>query len=129
MELLKKNEVYKIIGAAMEVHRLLGCGFLEAVYQEALELEFQARNIPYEREKTLQISYKGKKLKKEYVADFVCFDSVIVELKALSALNNDHLAQVINYLKATEIEIGLLINFGTASLEHKRLVYESKRKY
>jgi GxxExxY protein len=129
MELLKKNEVYEIIGAAMEVHRLLGCGFLEAVYQEALELEFQARNIPYEREKTLQISYKGKKLKKEYVADFVCFDSVIVELKALSALNNDHLAQVINYLKATEIEIGLLINFGTASLEHKRLVYESKRKY
>jgi GxxExxY protein len=101
MDLICKNEVYKIIGAAMEVHKVLGCGFLEAVYREALELEFQAQNIPYEQEKLLKITYKGNLLKKEYIADFVCFDKVIVEIKALSAFADAHTAQVINYLKAT----------------------------
>jgi GxxExxY protein len=127
-ELICKNEVYRIIGAAMEVHKELGHGFLEAVYQEALELEFQERNIPYEREKTLNINYKGQLLKKEYIADFVCFDKIIVELKALSSITNEHTAQVINYLKATDKEVGLLINFGTTSLEYKRLVFQSIKK-
>ena len=127
MELLLKNEVYQIIGAAMEVHKILGCGFLEAVYQEALELEFQIKKIPYEREKTLQIEYKSNILKKEYVADFVCFGKVIVELKALSNLCDDHYAQIINYLKATDNEVGVLINFGTISLQYKRVVFEKKR--
>jgi len=127
MELLLKNEVYQIIGAAMEVHKILGCGFLEAVYQEALELEFQIKKIPYEREKTLQIEYKGNILKKGYVADFICFGKVIVELKALSNLCDDHYAQIINYLKATDNDVGVLINFGTISLQYKRVVFEKKR--
>jgi len=127
MELLLKDEVYQIIGAAMEVHKILGCGFLEAVYQEALELEFQMEKIPYEREKTVQIEYKGNILKKEYVADFVCFGKVIVELKALSEFCDEHYAQIINYLKATDNEVGVLINFGTISLQYKRVVFEEKR--
>ena len=127
MELLLKDEVYQIIGAAMEVHKILGCGFLEAVYQEALELEFQMKKIPYEREKTVQIEYKGNILKKEYVADFVCFGKVIVELKALSEFCDEHYAQIINYLKATDNEVGVLINFGTISLQYKRVVFEEKR--
>jgi len=127
MELIYKEEVYKIVGAAMEVHKILGNGFLEAVYQEALAMEFKLRNIPYEREKQLGISYKGKELSKYYVADFVCFDHIIVELKALSTLDNDHLSQVINYLKASKNEVGLLINFGQESLEYKRVIFENKR--
>ena len=127
MELIKKEEVYRIVGAAMEVHNTLGCGFLEAVYQEALALEFQACNIPYEREKQLKIFYKGHELSKYYYADFVCFDSIIVETKAVSMFTNDHAAQIINYLKATGKEVGLLINFGTKSLEHKRFIYDTKR--
>ncbi|MDR1632758.1 MAG: GxxExxY protein [Dysgonamonadaceae bacterium] len=119
-----EEETYKIIGAAMEVHRELGCGFLEAVYQEALELEFQTKNIPYEREKRLKIYYKGKELSKFYVADFVCFDSIIVETKALSGITNEHYSQIINYLKATKIEIGLLINFGEKSLTNKRVILD-----
>jgi len=126
MELLYKEEVYKIIGAAMEVHKVLGAGFLEAVYQEALEMEFILRNISYEREKQLKISYKGQELSKYYVADFVCYDHIIVETKALSTSPSEHLAQVINYLKATKNEIGLLINFGRESLEYKRVIFENK---
>jgi GxxExxY protein len=122
------NETYAIIGAAMEVHKELGCGFLEPVYQEALENEFFYRKIPYQREQQLKIFYKSKELSKYYIADFICYNEIIVELKALSALTNDHIAQVINYLKATDKEVGLLINFGTKTLEHKRLIYESKRK-
>ena len=108
----------------MEVHRELGCGFLEAVYQEALELEFNARNIPYEREISLLIEYKGERLKKEYVADFVCFDNIIVELKALSELNGVHESQVLNYLKATGFKLGILVNFGEQSLVYKRIIKE-----
>jgi GxxExxY protein len=122
-ELLYKSEVFDIINAAMEVHRELGHGFLEAVYQEALELEFRERKIQYKREKPLTIFYKGQKLNKEYSADFVCYDRIIVELKALTELNSIHESQLINYLKATQLRIGLLINFGASSLEFKRLVY------
>ena len=122
-DFLYKSETYKIIGAAMEVHKELGCGFFEAVYQEALELEFQYRNIPYQREPKLDIFYKGQLLKKYYEADFICYDEVIVELKALSALASEHEAQLLNQLKATRLKVGLLINFGRKSLEYKRLVY------
>ena len=122
-ELVCGREVYEIIGAAMEVHRELGCGFFEPVYQEALELEFQYRNIPYQREPKLDIFYKGQLLKKYYEADFICYDEVIVELKALSALASEHEAQLLNQLKATRLKVGLLINFGRKSLEYKRLVY------
>jgi GxxExxY protein len=123
MDLLFKDEVYRIIGAAMEVHKVLGCGFLEAVYQEALELEFQFQQIPYKREAKLKIYYKGHLLNKFYEADFICYDSVIVELKALSALTSDHESQLLNYLKATGMKVGLLINFGEKSLKYKRMVY------
>ena len=101
MELIYKHEVYQINGAAMEVHRELGCGFLEAVYQEALELEFQFRNIPYRREPQLDIYYKDWLLEKQYKADFICYDKIIVEIKALSGLTSEHDSQLLNYLKAT----------------------------
>lgn len=122
-ELLHKELTYEIIGAAMEVHATLGPGFLESVYQEALSLELLARGIPFESEKRLEIFYKSIKLEKHFEADFVCGNSVIVEIKALSALTNEHQSQVLNYLKATGIKVGLLINFGAKSLEHKRLVW------
>ena len=121
-EFLYKDETYKIIGAAMEVHKELGCGFLESVYQEAFEIELQKQNIPYEREKLLNIYYKGIKLNKRYSADFVCYDKIVVELKALSALTTDHEAQVLNYLKVTGLKLGLLFNFGSRSLQYKRLI-------
>jgi GxxExxY protein len=121
-ELLYKSEVFRIIGAAMEVHKVLGCGFLEGVYQDALELEFKEQNITFEREQLLNIYYKGSLIEKKYMSDFICFGKIIVELKALSGLNSDHESQLINYLKATKLRVGLLINFGAKSLEYKRLV-------
>ncbi len=117
-----KDECYQIIGCCMEVHKTLGHGFLEAVYQEALALELAAAGILFTKEKVLDIHYKGMLLDKKYVADFICFDEVIVELKAVEALNQDHLAQVLNYLKATNKKIGLLINFGARSLQYKRVI-------
>jgi GxxExxY protein len=119
---LYKDECYKIIGACMAVHRELGHGFLEPVYQEALAIELCFHGIPYVKEPELSIIYRGVALNKTYKADFVCYDSIIVELKALSSLNNDHMAQVLNYLKATNLKVGLLINFGESSLKHTRLV-------
>ena len=119
---LYKTETYNIIGAAMEVHKELGCGFLEAIYQEALELEFQYRKIPFLKEAKLDVYYKQQLLKKFFEADFICYDNVIVELKALSALNSEHESQLLNYLKATGLKVGLLINFGGKSLEYKRMV-------
>jgi GxxExxY protein len=121
-EIILKDESYNIIGACMVVHRELGCGFLEAVYQEALEEEFKLRNIPYVREPLLTITYKGKLLNKKYQADFICYENIIVELKALSELNSTHQSQLINYLKASKMKLGILVNFGQKSLISKRVV-------
>ncbi len=121
--LVYKEEVYEIVGAAMDVHKELGCGFLEAVYQEAFEIELKGRNIPFESQKKLAIYYKGKLLEKEYYADVVCYDKIIVELKALDRLTSKEESQVLNYLKASGLKVGVLINFGAASLEWKRFVF------
>lgn len=125
--LINEEKTAKILNACMEVHNELGNGFLEAVYQEALENEFKLQNISYEREKLLPVFYKGKKLNKEYFADFLCYDSIIVELKAVSTLVKAHKAQVLNYLKAGNKEIGLLINFGENSLKWQRITVFSDR--
>ena len=127
--MLKKEELTgKIINACIEVHNELGNGFLEPVYQEALEEEFKLQHIPYEREKLLPIIYKGKKLTKEYYADFLCFDEIIVELKAVSILSKPHKAQVLNYLNAADKDIGLLINFGETSLKWERITKFKKQE-
>ena len=115
-------QTYNIIGACMKVHSSLGCGFLEAVYQEALECEFIKSKIPFIREKELPIFYEGQRLKTFYKVDFLCYENVIVELKALSQLSGNEEAQVINYLKASNLSKGLLINFGSKSLKYRRLV-------
>ncbi len=117
------QESYKIIGAAFNVYNTLGHGFLEAVYQECLELEFKKQGIPYEREKEIKIYYDGQELKQTYRADFVCYDKIIVELKAVSELDEAHHAQVYNYLHATGFKLGILLNFGCSDgLEKDRIV-------
>lgn len=118
----KDPQTYGIIGAAIEVHRHLGHGFLEVVYQEALRREFEEREIPFQKELDLPVLYKGRALDCRYRADFVCFESVIVELKALGALSPREHSQVINYLKATGFHRALLLNFGSPKLEFKRFI-------
>ncbi len=119
----RDSQTYAIIGAAMEIHRQLGHGFLEAVYQEAAVIEFPLRQISFEREVNLPVKYKSIALPVYYRADFVCFSEIIVEFKALSRLSTIEEAQLLNYLKATGLKRGLLINFGTSSLQYKRLVW------
>ena len=114
---------YKVIGAAMEVHKNLGCGFLEAVYDEAFAIELSDLNIPFEYQKDLEIIYKGKTLKKSYTPDFVIADKIIVENKANSGLTNNDKAQMINYLKATGYKLRILINYGLSSLQYERFVF------
>lgn len=113
---------FKIIGAAMAVHRELKNGFLEPVYQDALELEFRMQGIPFERESEINIFYKGIKLNKTYRADFICFGDIVVELKAVKAIDNNHICQTLNYLKATHLKKAVLLNFGEESLKFKTLI-------
>jgi GxxExxY protein len=123
-DILFAEEVFRVIGAALEVHRALGCGFLEAVYQEALALEFHEQRIPFESQVQLGIQYKQHKLVKHYVADFMVFGEIIVELKSMESLTPRETAQLLNYLHATNKPLGLLINFGSSGkLEWKRLAY------
>jgi GxxExxY protein len=120
--LIYKDECYEIVGCCMEVHKNLGCGFKEVVYQEALEREFIINALDYEREKRLKILYKGIFLKKEFAPDFVCFGKIVLELKAVSELTEIHQCQVFNYLKASKFRLGLLVNFGESSLVFRRFI-------
>ena len=124
MNLIYEEETYSIIGAAMTVHQELGHGFLETVYQEALEKEFKLRGITFKREMPITIYYKNEPLNKYFIVDFICYEKIIVELKALSALSTEHQAQILNYLTATRLKLGLLLNFGKPNLEHKRIINE-----
>ena len=126
VQLKYSDETYQIIGAAMEVHKTIGCGFTEPLYQEAFEQELQLREIPFQCEKSFHVTYKGKELKKEFRRDFVCYDKIIVELKAVDDFADEHFAQVYNYLKATGLSLGLLINFGKKSLDYKRVPCDRK---
>ena len=114
------HEAYEIIGAAMEVHNTLGQGFLESVYQEALEIEMRKRNIPFTAQTKIQIQYKDVPMEHYFVADFVCYDKIIVELKSVSTILPEHEAQIINYLRATGFKLGILLNFNEESLFFKR---------
>ena len=111
-ELLFKDECYAIQGAIFEVYREMGCGFLEAVYQECLEKEFRSRELPFEAQKELLLSYKSQPLSQTYKPDFICYGNIIVELKSVKEIASEHKAQLLNYLKATGLELGLLVNFG-----------------
>lgn len=123
-EILFKEESYKIVGACFEVYNEKGCGFVEPVYQECLEIEFEMQGIPFRAQQQLQLNYKGRTLKQIYIPDFVCFDQIIVEIKAVSKLCDEHRAQVHNYLKATGFRLGLLVNFGShPKLEYERIVW------
>jgi len=122
-ELFYAEESYKIQGAIFEVYKEIGCGFLEAVYQECLEREFTLQGIPFRSQTELTLEYKGEPLVQKYKPDFICFEEIIVELKAVKEIVNEHQAQVINYLKATGMELGLLVNFGSyPRVEIKRLI-------
>lgn len=112
MDVLFKEESYQIMGACFEVYKEKGCGFAEAVYQECLEIELNLRSIPFKAQPELLLSYKSRPLKQKFIPDFLLFDKVVVELKAVKELNDEHRAQVFNYLKATGFRLGLLINFG-----------------
>ena len=123
MELVYKEESYRIIGACFEVYKEMGCGFLEAVYQECLGIEFSAQAIPFKPQCELGLSYKGRSLKQKYVPDFICFDKIVTEIKAVTELTALHRAQLQNYLKATGSKLGLLVNFGHyPKLEYERIV-------
>ena len=119
------DETYAIVGAAMEVHRILGPGFSESIYQEALAIEFERLGIPFEKEKAIIVKYKDTELHNTFRADFVCYQDIIVELKALESTTPEHRSQVINYLKATGFKLGLLINFGERQLYRRRIINTS----
>lgn len=121
-DILFREECYAIVGAAMKVHRALGHGFSESVYHEALIREFERSAIPFETKKRFDVFYEGIKLDKYFVADLVCFDQIVVELKATSVLVHANKVQVLNYLKASNMRLGILINFGTPSLTYQRLI-------
>ena len=122
-DLIYKEEFYKIIGICMEVHRQLGRGFLEILYKDALEYEFRKNNIPFEREKGYEISYKEIILQHKYYADFVVFDKIILEVKAVNGIIDEFIKQTLNYLSASKNKLGIIVNFGEDSLKYKRLVF------
>ncbi|QDU43269.1 hypothetical protein Mal52_17410 [Symmachiella dynata] len=123
IEIIFKDESYRIMGACFGVYKEMGCGFLEAVYQECLEHELTIQEIPFQPHVALDLNYKGRRLTQSYVPDFVCYNQIILEIKAVSRLGNEHRAQVINYLKGTGYRLGLLVNFGhTPQLEWERIV-------
>jgi GxxExxY protein len=122
MQHYKEIETYRIIGICMEVHRNLGPGLLEIIYKDALELEFKENNIPFEREKEYSIEYKGKILPHKFYADFIINEDIVLEVKAIKEFSNEHIAQILNYIKLSNSEVGLLVNFQTKSLQHKRYV-------
>ena len=121
-EIVFKDESYRIIGSCITVFNKLGSGFLESVYQEALEIQFKKDKIPFEKEKRLHIKFDDIQLDKFFKADYVCFDSIIVELKATPFIHKNDLAQVLNYLRATDMRLGILVNFGEKSLTYKRVL-------
>jgi len=120
--IIYKEESYKILGACFTVHSELGFGFLENVYQEALAKELAVRKIPFKKEAELDILYKNEYLSKKYYADFICYDKIILEIKACENISDNHIAQVVNYLSATNFKLGIIINFGSKSLTYKRIV-------
>jgi len=122
-EIILKEESYKIIGACMEVHKELGFGFKEIIYKDALEIEFKSSNIPYQRERLYKVEYKGKVLPRRYPADFVVYNSIILEIKAMPMIINNFVLQTRNYLKASGIRLGIIVNFGESSLKYKRVVF------
>lgn len=122
-EVIYKDESYKIIGCCLEVYNVLGKGFLEVIYKDALGIEFQLNNIPYSREKNFEVIYKGIPTKRKYNADFIVYDKIILEVKAFKSISNDNLLQTMNYLKVTGFKLGLLVNFGENSFNSKRVVY------
>jgi GxxExxY protein len=123
-----KEQTYRIIGACFEVSNEKGCGFLEAVYQECMEIELGLQHIPFASKKPLRLSYKGHPLRQTYEPDLICFDSIVVELKAVGGLTDEHRAQVINYLNATGHDVALLVNFGHyPKLEYERLANTLKK--
>ena len=119
-DILYKDESYKIIGSCMKVHAELGAGFLESVYQEALKLQFEEESIPFKSQAPIEVYYGKNKLNTKFIADFFCYDDIILEIKAVSTILPEHEAQIINYLKATNVRLGILVNFGSMSLTHKR---------
>ncbi len=123
MELIYKDEAYALLGACFEVYNEVGCGFLEAVYQECLGLELGDRGIPFQPHPELHLSYKGRRLTKTYEPDFICYAKIVIEIKAVSELTDEHRAQIHNYLKATGHRLGLVINFGHyPKLQYERIV-------
>jgi len=123
VEIIYREESYKIVGICMEVHRNLGIGFKEAVYKDALEVEFKALQIPFVREKRYEIEYKGVVLRHRYYADFIIYDSIILEVKSASFIVDNFVAQTINYLRASGIKLGIIANFGEKSFKSRRVVF------
>ena len=126
VEILFKEESYRIIGSCMKVHSVLGCGFLESVYQEALARQFVVDNIPFEQEKLVNVYFNDIKLDKFFKLDFLCFEKIVVELKAKPFLHQDNIDQTRNYLKSTRLQLGILVNFGEKSLAYKRVLSTTK---
>ncbi len=128
-DLIYKEESYAIMGACFTVYKEMGCGFLESVYQECLEIGMAFQHIPFEAQKELRLTYRQRPLNKTFVADFLCYDKIIVEIKAVSELTNEHRAQIQNYLNGTDCKLGLLVNFGHyPKVEYERFVLDTKRQ-